>query len=64
MLATNSSTAPSCQFVPVTKNRPAAAMLPAQAKPAMISFFCADRSAAAPTIGSSSADTMVDRVIT
>ena len=64
MLATSSSTTPSCQSEPVTKNISPAATLPAQANPAMIAFLRADRSAAAPTTGSSSADTMVASVTT
>ena len=64
MLAATSSTTPSCQSLPVTKNISAAATLPAHAKPAMIDFLRADRSAAAPTMGSSSADAMVAIVTT
>ena len=64
MLATNSSSAPSCQSEPVTKNISAAAALPAQAKPAISVRLRDERSAAAPTTGSTSAETIVAIVTT
>ena len=45
--------------MPVTKNSIAAAMLPAHAKPAMMFFFFAERSAAAPTMGRTNAERTV-----
>ncbi len=64
MLAPKSSRAPSSQFAPVTRNIEAAKALPSQAKPAITCFLRGDRSAAAPTTGSTRAETMVARVTT
>ena len=61
-LATISSSTPSCQLVPVTRNIAEAAAAPAQAKPAKSRVGRVARSAIAPTKTSTSADTMVERV--
>ncbi len=64
MLATNCSSAPSCQLSPVTVNMADAATAPVHANPASRCLFLAVRSARAPTTGSSRADSSVEAVTT
>ncbi len=62
MPATTTSSAPSCQFVPATKNIRHAARAPAQAKAAKSRVGRGLRSATAPTKMSTMAETIVVNV--
>ena len=61
-LAPITAIAPICQFSPCTKNSSEANAAPAHAKPASRPFLSAVRSATAPSSGSSTAESRVEKV--